>query len=172
MNAKLLLLILGGLIVLFFVGTGWGLLSGDQSVGGAAEAIVNMVRGLQAKEPLSPDEVVNATPANCRRQLRQRRFTLAQGESCQFDVGESSTPVRTLTLRLQSSDTQSGDEVELEMDPDEGDMDPVTLSAEEKDGQRDDELEVQFVREGGRLVITCTDATGVQNQCVIDVISS
>lgn len=167
MNAKLLIIILGGLIVLFFVGTGWGLLSDDSSIGGAAETIVTVVRGLQAKAPLSPEEVIDATPANCRGQLRQRQFALAQGDVCQLEVGESSTPVRTLTLRLQR-----GEQVELRMvaGGESGTDQTEELPLDEGEDRR--RLELQFVREGGRLTITCVPRAGSDDQCILEVLSS
>lgn len=167
MSPKLLLIILGVLVVLFFVSTGWGLSSDDQSVGGAAEAVVNMVRGLQSTEPLSPDDVIGAEPANCRDQLRQNQFNLGQGQSCQLDVGEASVPVRALTL-----DLQEGNQVRLRMIAGgEIGMDQTeTLPTDNDDDQR--RIELQFVREGGRLVITCTNGSPLQNRCVINVLSS
>lgn len=166
MSPKLLLIILGVLVVLFFVSTGWGLSSDDQSVGGAAEAVVNMVRGLQSTEPLSPDDVIGAEPANCRDQLRQNQFNLGQGQSCQLDVGEASVPVRTLTLRLQQ-----GNQVDLRMIAGGGNgMDQTeTLPIDNDDDPR--RIELQFVQEGSQLVFTCTSGAGPQNRCVLNVLS-
>lgn len=166
MNAKLLIIILGGLIVLFFVGTSWGVLSDDQSVGGVAEAVVNMVRGLQKDEPLDASDVMDADPADCRELFRREEYTLDGRQACRLVVDESSVPVRTLTLRHQH-----GNPVELEMRMgDDEDMDPEMLPVEDEEGQEKHEIELQFVPDGGRLTITCK-RTGGPNQCVLAVVS-
>jgi hypothetical protein len=167
MSAKRMLIILGVLIALFFVVTGWGQLSDEQSAGGVAEAIVNMIRWLETKEPLSPNDLASANPSDCREQLRRKQFTLAEGQSCRLEVGDASDPVRTLTLRLQQ-----GRRVHLQMigGGENGVDQTETLPTDsEEDPAR---IELQFVREGGRLVIACTDATPPQNQCVLNVLSS
>ena len=173
MSANRLLIILGVLIALFFVATGWGQLSDSQSVGGVSKAIVNLVQGLRETEPLAPSdvsdtEVSDTDPANCRDQLRREQFILAEGKTCRLKVEESSgSPVRTLTLRLQQ-----GRRVHLQMigGGENGVDQTETLPTDsEEDPAR---IELQFVREGGRLVIACTDATPPQNQCVLNVLSS
>lgn len=165
MNAKLLLVIVGALVVLFFVGTSWGLLSDDQSVGGAAKTVVNMVRGLQEKEPLTSSDVSRAVPPTCREQLRRGQFKVSESESCQLNVGDASTPVRTLTLGLQQ-----GNQVRLRLIAGgENRMDQTeTLPTDSNDDPR--RIELQFVREGGQLVITCTNVASPQNVCVINVL--
>jgi len=163
MSAKRMLIILGVLIALFFVATGWGQLSDEPSAGGVSEAVVNMVRGLQSKEPLSPNDLIGANPSDCREQLRRKQFTLAEGQSCELGVGEASDPVRTLTLQLQQ-----GHQVRLRLSAGEED-DTKQTETLPTDGETPKNLELQFIREGGRLVLACTDATGAQNQCVIDV---
>ena len=159
-----MLIILGVLIALFFVVTGWGQLSDEPSAGGVAEAIVNMVRGLETKkEPLSPNDLTDADPPDCREQLRRKQFTLPEGQSCRLEVGAASDPVRILTLQLQQ-----GNQVRLRLSAG-GEDDTERTTTLPADGETPKTLELQFVREGGRLVIACTDATGAQNQCVIDV---
>jgi len=164
MSANRLLIILGVLIALFFVVTGWGQLSDEQSAGGVSEAVVNMVRGLQSKAPLSPNDLIGANPPDCREQLRRKQFTLAEGQSCELGVGEASDPVRTLTLQLQQ-----GHRVRLRLSAGEED-DTEQTETLPTDGETPKNLELQFMREGGRLVIACTEASSSQRQCVITVL--
>lgn len=163
MNAKLLLIILGALVALFFVGTSWGLLSDDQSVGGAAEAVVRMVRGLQDEEPLTSSDVIDTAPAHCREQLHRRQFILAAGQSCRLHVGEASDPVRTLTLRLQQ-----GREAVLRMQTaGEDDTEQTQVLPTENEARQ---IELQFLSRGGQLTVLCRDGAGSQSRCVMDVL--
>lgn len=163
MKPKPLILILGVLITIFFLSTSWGLLSDDASVGKTAEAIVNMIRGLQdqAKEPLAQADVVGTSSADCREQLGRRRFVLSRGESCRIDVRKSSVPVRTLTVVHQE-----GPPVELAMKAEDGDREQKeTIPLDE--GDEPERLEVQFMREGARLLLRCTRQPSLQNRCVV-----
>lgn len=159
-----MLIILGVLIALFFVATGWGQFSDEQSAGGVAKAIVNMVRGLETKEPLSPNDLIDADPPNCREQLRRKQFTLPEGQSCHLEVGEASDPVRTLTLQLQQ-----GNQVRLRLSVGEEDDTEQTATLP-TDGENPKNLELQFVREGGRLVIACPESVSSPRQCVLTVL--
>lgn len=163
MKPKLLIIILGVLIALFFVSTSWGLLSNDASVGGTAEAVVNMIWSLQdqAKEPLSRGDVVGASSTDCRDQLRRGRFVLSRGGFCHVDIGKSSVPVRTLPVVHEE-----GPPVELEMKVEDGDRgQKETIPLDE--GDEPERLEVQFMREGARLFIRCTRQPSLQNRCVV-----
>lgn len=164
MSAKRMLIILGVLIALFFVVTGWGQLSDEQSAGGVAKAIVNMIRGLETKEPLSPNDLTGADPPDCREQLRRKQFTLAEGQSCELAVGDASAPsVRTLTLQLQQ-----GNQVRLRLSAGEDDDTEQTATLP-TDGENPKTLELQFGRERGRLVIACPESVSSSRQCVLTV---
>ena len=163
MSAKGLVLLLGLLIALFFLSMMLGPGSGDQSVGGVAEAVVDLVRGFRKEDPLTLADLAGTTPAACQEQLRRGRFTLAEGQSCRLEVGDASAPVRTLTLRLQR-----GRQAALRlMTGGEGgrtQTQELPTSADER------QLTLQFVSEGGTLNIACRRGAGPQAQCLLDVL--
>lgn len=162
MNSKLLFIILGLLVGLFFLTTGLGLSTDDGSVGGLAETVVEMVRGLRADtEPLRSSDLAATTPSDCRNQLNQRQLTLMEGESCRFDIERTSDPVRTLKLCLRP-----GGEAEVSMRLDGEHGTELTQKLSTQDSKR--ELELQFPSSGGRLTVTCTTGNDRENRCVID----
>ena len=160
MSAKGLLLVLGLLIALFFLSMVLGPGSGDQSVGGVAEAVVDLVRGLRKEEPLRLADLAGTTPPACRKQLRRGRFALAEGQSCRLEVGDASAPVRTLTLRLQR-----GRQAALRLTTGgRTQTQELPTSADER------QLTLQFVSEGGTLSIACRQGAAPQAQCLLDVL--
>lgn len=147
MSAKKMILILGGLVVVFFLATGWGQMSGGNSVGPVAESVMRMLKLVKSSERLEPSDV----RSGCFGRLQS--VTLGEGESCRLQVrpNDDAKPVRALELRLEQG-------TEVLVKTRDGSQ---TLHRDTPNKQK---LTVQFPRESGELTLEAVDC---RNQCEI-----
>ncbi len=148
------LALLAVVIALFAVALALGLGRDDgeaMAVPGWSAALGGWLAGKQALPvgDLRPASSVSAADVRCHEEFtRNGRLTLPANGTCDLFVGASSSPVRTLELRLASG-TLAHVRVDLV------DRDDRLTAATDRSLVGDRSVRVQFYEEGGRLRVSC-----------------
>jgi hypothetical protein len=104
MNLKVFIVVLAVVLILFVVVVGLTAAQGrDQPTELTPGWIKTMGNTIFNRKPLSSEDVVRARPSACRKQLEEGEFVLFPGQSCEFEVRETSSflpSVRSLSVQL------------------------------------------------------------------------
>ncbi len=101
MKPKLFLALLILSVCLFMCGTVSGVNQGGAQITDLSPSLVNALGGLLVRpRPLRAEDITAVSPAGCQQLFQQNALVLPTSVTCTFDIGTSSTSLRTLPLRL------------------------------------------------------------------------
>jgi hypothetical protein len=161
MNAKVLFILLGAIVILFAIVVVWGNWRGVPDEIEFPPAWAQSLAG-RAAEPLDVDDLKLTTNTGCREQMRAGTFRLSPGVQCVLFVDEARAPTRTLTLAHQQ-----GPQIEVHVDHVSDSR--FDGSTELNSSAKRDTVDVYVFSEGGTITIPCP--AGVTSLgCVIGVV--
>lgn len=162
MNLKVFMVVVAVVVILFVLVVGLTATQGKSQPSESAPAWIKVMGNtIFKRKPLTSEDMVRVRPSACRKQLEEGQFILFQGQSCEFEVKESSSFLPT--VRSLSVQRTHGIRVDGRV---EGPGDIVVNVR--LNGSRT-EWDFDIHKGGGRLVLECITGGGVADPCGLRV---
>lgn len=162
MNLKVFIVVLAVVLILFIVVVG---LTATQSRNQPAELTPGWIEAMGNKifnkKPLASEDMVRVRPSACRKQLEEGELVLLQGQSCEFNVKETSSFLPS--VRSLSVQRTQGVRVDGRVEEPNGVVVNVRL-----DGSRR-EWDFDIHKGGGVLVLACINSGSAVDPCRLRV---